>query len=980
MLFENSGVLVVLQISSKYLEKVIRNQVNETFPACLPKVANNRPITTGGKVIRIENLIAKFKTPDFRYDGTDTFVQLTLERIDGSLEAGTSTSNLQPVNDVTLEYAIQLSRLPAQNNQSEQLLIELVLELPLVPNPSFVLPLGSLELGDVTLSLAQDVGRLKLISDGNLALGLNLNVASINLQADFTRFLSSYDESHLGPNSQRNWSLSVDERIIAAVVNAMDLSEGRNNLRSTHQHMAGLTSSGLTIKGGGEAKNKSFVADWWGFDFEARANFNVNNPGTDMGIITVDYRVTDVHAHSIIVADSKVMDGLKKKGQDKGSVTVMSPAHFGGPNTPLGRLYILDALPTQGQLTLRGTGTPIGKSPAVIDERPQELIFTKPCPDESDNAKIIRLSTRSDRYPLQVCRVTIEGADADRFEIKQGRTGNFRLNPGDSETYKVATTTAPDGRYQAELVCGSNAGLLRIPLTALLGSATLSGLPDSLTLDGEQVLGCGSIMGVGGRNINKMDRVFFIENSGPGGLLICDVRIQDHTDGRWELEGIEGGDVLFVGERRTLVLTYHASTLDVFETATLVFVTSEGTLTVNLKGRVRTSTDDNINLPPEILDLGSSAQEICFGLVDLEKMMFAWDTINDFLLETWRGSQPECCRECLCQEFMELTVQGLAPGSKFELLVEGERSAFLSDPGTIPGFILPIPKDREARIRIEPREDLGSKLHMRMSHWQLSLIKAWHSDRSVLDVSVTGDSIVTLGEGALLGHSLSKDGSIETFAEGRSNWQATSLSSLNKLLVLCGERGLELLSLTDGTFKPIARVEMEPTRFILPIPKDSDLHPLIRNGRCTYLVGNGTMTLLDLTDPGRPREILQVETRVQATTGFTSCTSLMLAGPEGIEVFRLDQKGRPETLGTLKLSGVTSVFGNPEKIFAVDNEGLIHIIGLSKGGLKSLGMVRNLLPNFLPQGRIQVLGNRIIAGRRDSSGFNVYEIQRGRFK
>ena len=105
-------------------------------------------------------------------------------------------------------------------------------------DPQFTLDLDNITGPGMALTLAQNPGAVKLLSDGTFAIGLNLDaglsVGSFN--RELGKFRNQFDTSYVSP-SNRDWGLIVDQWIIDAYIRNIDLVEGRTDLRNMSQEL-----------------------------------------------------------------------------------------------------------------------------------------------------------------------------------------------------------------------------------------------------------------------------------------------------------------------------------------------------------------------------------------------------------------------------------------------------------------------------------------------------------------------------------------------------------------------------------------------------------------------------------------------------------------------------------------------------------------------------------------------------------------------
>ncbi|WP_073064061.1 hypothetical protein [Fodinibius roseus] len=1005
-LLDRAGVDAVLQITDTYLARVITRRLYQMLPGCLDTRGANFP--TGGTTINADEVVFNIDDVGFRYDdGSDsTFVVVTIKVLDGQLEVD-GPNGMQPATEADLEYEIFIN---TDETQGTQLVLEADVGLDTLRDllealgedvsdipendPRFELDIGTIADAGVTLTLAQNAGAVKILSDGTFAVGLNIDRPgrTASSQRSLDTFHNQFDESFVS-SSSRDWTLTVDQWIIEAFIGVIDIDDGQSDLRNVSQHLDRITDTKLQIDGSGEGKHSTFIQDWWDFDFEADIQMEV-----EQGSVVANYSVTSVDPDSPFVGSSKVMEDLEENGQDEGTITIIPDAEFGQPDDPGGQYVITGVDPDPGIVTFFGVGSVERIYDPSIRVDPEDLLFAPTCSGNapSHDIRITNpdiMNIPGERMPLQICAIEIEGADRSAFDLVGIPNDINRIEAGQSRSFTVRTgSQAMGGNHSASLVIRSNGGIKHIPLEALLEAGSVSGIPEDLVLDARQrVLACDF------KRINKASEQFTISNTSGGAVEICNIEIQSSGTGQWSWSGEQSGDVfgtegrlrpgyvLTPGDQKDLTITFQASVLDQFETATLTITTSAGTHVVDLKGRVRTASDDN-SVGVGGFDYGAfgiDATKFCFEFDDIHRAIDFWDRVHDAFHDGWHRAKPICCPEphqpyCLCENFMELSFKGLPADTRFSAEHE-ERYFDLRHPHANPSLIFPFPRKEGGKFRIDLEREVEGKVKGRMRNWQISRTGRWKSELPVTDIATQGKYILALNGGALRTFRIGKGGKPVQHAEFTFEESVAGVSRVGSHLVFPGKGVWQAGRLQDGELKMEAKIDFEPLHFVIPrfCPR-KDLPNVL------FGIGPESVLMMDGSQPSEPEIISQVSTKSMPSTGWIEDNLLYLGGRSGIQVYSFDHRDGLKRIGeNNSLEQVSSITALGNMAFAGQEKGSGSFFALdAKSEFQTLGRFNafSKWEEIMPFGSYQQLGRSLVSITPDRRGFNVMEMKLGRVK
>lgn len=967
---------LVLQLSGDYLEMVVRRFLAYEMSQCL--TTRGLSVEVGGQHLRTDGVTFEVTDVGLSTDDSGTTVDVTISVMNGTLEAGPE-DDLQAVNSTTLSFPMTVGN---RSGQANVLVVEVT--LPRDRTQRFEVDLSPLAAGSVSLSLASDPARIKALSDGTVALGVSFAGSS---GSDFSSFVSDYDDSELETRSD-DWALVLDEWTVAQYVENIDPWSNESAVQNLDVELERIGwASGLQLEATAEFDGK-----------EICAYANAPPRVTDWEELVFDYTVVNAElcgGDSWLNTFKNVYKKVKQKGLDEGTIEVLDSLEFGSQSDSMGRLIGREATTDAGELVIYGWGTKHAASQPIAEVEPSEVKLVVGCGSEANPRGTFTVTNAADGGPpLDLC--TVELASDGEFDLSGPAVGhgNTRLDPGDSAEHEVEYTgSASDpARQTVRVVTGR--GVETVTLRTFTGVGSIDA-QDSLELEGEEEVEdcvCGTMTAVTG--------LVHVENDSSAPVQVCDVSISSTGDGRWSVEGVyrdtgprtvTEADRLFAGDSGFVEVTYDADTLDEWRSATLTIETSGNDETVDLRARV--NSPDGADVPPREAEDGCVAglevggRNVCLtseGIYVVNEMvqrviemLFDEYPLGD--LSVWDGLTPECGPRMLCPNFLEVHLDRAPSEYVAEFVGPDGGQRYRERHAGGPATML-VPMDGEP---VEMHQEVGGdvaegEVTGHVKAWSVQRVASWETDRPLDGLDAVGGRVAAL-----------QDGTVRLFDLGE-RWQPSELGSLQldvpaaglvgvgNLLAVYGDDGMVTLRAGGDGFHRLGEAAT-PLSLLVPAAGHSPRR------RLAYGVGPDGVSLLDLTDPGRPEVAWTADRSADGpvTTGFATGDTLLLAGNDTVSRWLVGDD-RLEPAGRVDADGVVSVFGGDDTAYALSESGTARILTVTPGDEFAARGVVEFPENWksvLPYGRPGALGGEAAVARRlDRQGFGVLRLRQGQYR
>jgi hypothetical protein len=304
---------------------------------------------------------------------------------------------------------------------------------------------------------------------------------------------------------------------------------------------------------------------------------DVNAPPrvTDWEELVFDYTVVNAELcgdDSWLANSKNVYKKVTQKGLDEGTIEVLDSVEFGSQSDPMGRLNGREATTDAGELVIYGWGTKYAASQPVPEVEPSEVNLVVGCGSDANPRGTFTVTNAAEGGPpLDLC--TVELASDGEFDLSGPAVGhrNPRLHPGSSEEHEVEYTGSASDPARETVRVVTGRGVETVALRTFTDAGSIDA-QDSLELEGEEAVQdcvCGTITAVTG--------LVRVENDSSAPVHVCDASITSTGDGSWSVDGVYRdtgprtvvpADRLFAGDSGFVEVTYDASTLDAWRTAT----------------------------------------------------------------------------------------------------------------------------------------------------------------------------------------------------------------------------------------------------------------------------------------------------------------------------------------------------------------------------------------------------------------------------
>lgn len=958
-----AGVNLAFHLHASYIEAVVLRLLIENGSPCWD--TGGTAVDTGAGFLRATDAIVRYDAARTIVDAQGAIgVVVEVAVVSGSLEVGDDPSQMAGAQAASFTFPLTVD---ARSTRPTLLELSVDVGLPTQSRLTFgVFDVADLDQPGLSFELRADPARLKLLSDGNLALGVLLqNSTSVG----FNGFLAGYDDSRIGPGG--DWALALDEWTVGRIVATMEIDQ--DNLRNVALSLEDITAGGLDIEATGQAQVGN---GWFGFCADVSAELTVQDPDTTASEIWVHYEIIRARTAG---CTTNVTGRIPPEDRE-GDLLFRDPGFFGEESDPAGRFFALEAGTEADEIVIEGVGTRVRPQPAVLQVTPDELVFAPTCAgDPTERAVVVgNPGDPATQAPLTICRLDLTGSG--HFDASTNVTP-LRIAAGATATLDV-TYTGPVGAPESgTLTIASDAGSRDVTLDAHLGTGVIEA-PDSVSLEGEQrLLDCLSL------TIDRAEQTFDVANRGDGAAEVCTIEFRNETGGSWTLSGLRAGNLILPGEVVEVTLRYTADDLDAEHTADLRIETSGGTVSIALDAIVHAKdADDEVSPPEEIngIHVGSivtGSDQICLEAEDLDRLINAWPTLLDILSgdgpSLWGRITPLCCPPpvqpyCLCHEFVELRLIAKEAVDLTVTAQDADGTERARHAGMDREHIALIPlTSGEAPPRIAlSGEGSSGRVSGRIRRWSMNRVGRWESEEPVAGLASFGSSVVTLSGQGLKGFGLAADGHPSVRWEAPAPRDARWLVARDRYLLYGGVDGYEAARVgKDG----VSAEENVGTGWKL-------LVPFFASGRelAVGVNGEGTLEALRTDAPTALRAFAKAEIGFSPHAACQIDDGVLLAGEDRIEVWSLS-RSRFERVARFEQKGVTSVTGLGDRALAFHGGGSVTAFQSRAGEVRqtdSLTLPRDWYDSA-PHGPFALLGDRFASLRADRMGFNVFEMTRG---
>jgi len=578
------------------------------------------------------------------------------------------------------------------------------------------------------------------------------------------------------------------------------------------------------------------------------------------------------------------------------------PTSLGEWDGPFGRLSIEDIEVIQEGLILRGSGsirTPRG--PSIV--APDTLRFATGCGDRPSQ---VRFNIRNDGDAnLHLCPFIIHEAEdgdpahANLFRVVSpswldyGGRGRS-IMPHELLEVVVELAADPDQVYTAEMDIPNNAERRTIHLIGDFRPAEIGDMVEELVLEHTHYeRPC--YQGVPAAH--PIREAVVVTNNGPGFMEVCRVDFLPENP-----DGVFSVDIPYVfAETANLIVSFTPGEAGANReyTCTLRIVTNGGEWEVHVAARLIHAVDQNL-APMR----GSYLEDFFCADTDWDWIKNSGGLILDVpeirdIIPLLGGD--DCCPPprgpaCLCVDFLEFAFRDVPRGVVIEMLdVNGE--VITTNQSRFPTRILmtPIKEDNGYTLRAKiPQSVLPSGSSPTIiRRWLFQQDGLYKSDQRFNDLVVAGNHVYGVGPAGMEVVSLRNLQQPEQVALAPELARASGIAASGDLLLVAKDR-LEVYSLINptspevvGAFSPSANIKA-----LLATRNKGDSYVLAcGEEKCLYII--------DISDPGHPKEISSMATHVQANQILERDNLAFIFGKGGMDIFDLSELNKPIVMGFL---------------------------------------------------------------------------------
>lgn len=871
----------------------------------------------------------------------------------------------------------------------------------------FDVDLSSLQVGDVQLAFpSEDPATAKVLTGGSLAIGLIIDVAdtggAFSLAArggpppmypiyvqpatvDFARFRNDFNLD----NHHSDWALGLDQWLLDALVRASPIKSEKLRVRL---RVTQASEQGLTLAGRGEAYHKD---DWWDVSVKARAEIQLVN-----GSFQVAWTLTKAEAGPF---DKDVLDDLKKRGRQSGTIAFPLPAQIGDPKSSIGALSVSAVSHGDGLLRMQGTGTARDYVEANAIVLPRMLDFGRELDGQpartSDRIYIrnahARLLEGKDRLRLHVCTPkAITGARPESFSISAPPPGTNAppLAAGNSASWQVEFRGEAGQNHEAEVVFLTSDGRHVVTLRALLAPASIE-LSHRRSAP-KQYVRCD----MSSKFTNPQrhaDFIVTIRNAGPGNAALLGAQLVDATGARFQISWFEAPlyydtpglsfrdgkysfspHVIPPDRAATLGIDFELERDDRSGSVKLVLETTEGPRELSFS-TAEESEQSSINVAkgPLVASLDlQTFDRICFEFGKMETLGVR-EQLADFqqLLE---GLPTDCCPPpaqpmCLCANMADLAFAELPPKVVLEIGPRGDDGVQPWTRWTSGGegnrVLAPYDPEQGVELRISGAQ--GAFIKGALRRWTASRVGRVMLDRPVTGATWTDGGVAVLADDRLLHYRIDAN-RIEQIDEHVLGWRPTWISGADGLVAVGGVDGVTMFEARRERL-----VDAKQSQIGLELGAMSYVRAL----DATRLIGvrNDRISVLEAKELRVQHETDRPEGSIRAAVPLRR--GALLFADDKVELMRF-ASDHPQPLGQATVPSAHSVMVIGSLVYAVDRGGVGSVLHIGGRALESRGQVR--FPagwsDLLPGGAVAFRGRQLVAARADAKGFNVFRFTMGK--
>jgi len=928
----------------------------------------------------------------FAESGGEAKLFVTLETVTGevSIEGGPANAA-----SVTLVGDFSFSRGSGSR--------ELLLTFGLAGLDSTIpLDLGSIEIKGLALSFpAADPAVAKALPDGSVAIGLVLD-AEFDIEpleggedaearwihtqrsrlsvgprgsggfagwptlqppaTDLSKFAAfDVDLLDLDQNYVIDWAVAFDDWVIDAVIrlNVVAIKDQvrlRLWLRDTSPERLRLGGDGSGV----------WCDDWW--DIGVRADATLGFSGR--GGIEATYEITRATADT---CDKDLLSALQDSGVHRGRLAVDLPTRVSPASSPLGAMAV-------NTLGLGSGWVGVGGGPGIsaIDppqlEIDDELIVARPLPGHSVRGQLWvgnrSAPGRTQRLPLQIGVIRIEGNDAARFSVDPVGADDPqpRVAPGEQTSFHIAIDRNDELNHEVTAAVLTTGGRRDVPVRFLLAPSSLSA---EVRRGGTVVreLGCGSDASVPTER-SAASFTVTISNAGPGATSLARLSFPSLSHGAWWVIAMDvngenqplnksgdvwrppaGPPVLAPGGVVSIYIGAAEAAADGPPDATTPSGphSNDGELTATLRMRYSDgdfdvpigagSLEADIGVGDDLVgNFGVDGDHICAELAGLrEREEIA--QLGGGLEAIVDALQTSCCPppsppSCTCIDFLEMESRDALEGVL--TLEAGGRDVFEYQFGSDPErLFMPWPGG-DTRVALQRSSSTSERpVRMKITRWTASRERVIPSDTAIDRIELTPNGELSLhGEGSVATH--------------------------------------QLWGTPDATARDRAMASGPTARRAPPFDRDSFA---IGDNRIT--ASTSDLHLHDAT--GRQRHRLQLARPIVGLTPIRG--GLVTWDAEGLSVIR-QVRGRLVLRGTTAIAEPRGILVAGNTLFALGKTGASTVFRLGYRDIRAAG--RFVVPpqwaKMLPRGAVRTMGLWAAAVSEDGRSVSVWRLRRGRRK
>lgn len=989
----SQGVDAVFQFSTDYLRSMIESKLNTELSPCS---ATDVSAEFGGVFVEATGLVFEYSFV-LTYGGTSTFVDLTIQRLDGRLESGPSSSQLSDVDEVRLRYPLEVD---SGQTDGQTLVLKVPFDFPVESHLTVPLELSLLTLNGVVGEFADPPGSVKMIGGDVVAIGLNLTADSrTGPPPDFSKFHASYGDDLISPigyrpstvTSRTDWAIELAQWLVETIVEATDLSSVSDRLRNTTVSLTGMNAS--TGKVQIEVTGQVKVGIWHDFTAHAWTRFYQAKRGVQESTVDMYYFITSASARGI-----DVLSQVKSEGQQEGTRRVIEAAYTGESTDPAGHLYALDVYPVSAGFVIRGAGTNKFYEPAlpVLDG---DGVFARSCEGHQDirrEAEFV-IENRDDgerRRSLEICAVELEGADAQEFEVAGGLSLPLELSPGDKESFIVRFNGTESRRFEATLVVLTSKGAFSKDLRAFLSETDLA-----LAGDFEYTTGrsCSVIL------LDRARLSIKVWNRNRGSFQLCRVSLSNLSGGTWNLASVR---IVHSNPFFSAQVPMRTTGPNEWEPVTSVPVTESNSvmrliLNVELGSSLNTSGQLSADLHVETTGRDFTQEltitegeeqatvggawrdafegvgidtplEMCLKGEELGRLIEAWNRLNgeildDFWEATERGEGPDCCPEphqpvCLCRNLYDVRTEGIPVDTRIVGEVPDEFGGFeyVRMP-TRASILVPYSKERPAEVQIDPSNHGTDPAVLKLRRWQISRPLLWESDSEIRDIAGFANGFAVLSDDSIsilrVGDQVER---VRTLSLDRSY---SRLAHISDQIIASGDGFIRVID--AGSLETQHLQTVDGFEYFVPIQMAhrGALEGFgVRPGGIGWVQYDGGCW--NVARQARALGELQFDVRL--------ANKLLLYNGSQLRAY----DAALESVWTYDRSEIRSVFALGDVYYLFTQDETLEVLDTSREGAELIGKhyVETDIADALPGGKIQFDGRYFAARHRDANMVNIYDV------